>query len=98
FIGATGLGAGTLKDLALALFVGMAIGTFSSVVVATPFLVWLKEKEPRWAELKQRVESRRRSAVDAATDGETAAAASTTAARPSARQHKSGKSRAARRR
>ncbi|MDQ3343009.1 MAG: protein translocase subunit SecF, partial [Actinomycetota bacterium] len=98
FIGATVLGAGTLKDLALALFVGMAIGAFSSVVVATPFLVWLKEKEPRWAELKQRVESRRRSAVDAATAGQTAAVASTTAARPSARQQKSGKSRAARRR
>ena len=59
FIGATLLGAETLQDLALALFVGMAIGTYSSVVIATPFLVWLKEKEPKWAELKQRVESRR---------------------------------------
>jgi preprotein translocase subunit SecF len=98
FIGSTLLGAETLKDLALALLVGMAIGTFSSIVVATPFLVWLKEREPRWAELKQRVESRRRSAVDAATAGQTAAVASTTAARPSARQQKSGKSRAARRR
>ncbi|MDP9406266.1 MAG: protein translocase subunit SecF, partial [Actinomycetota bacterium] len=59
FIGANLLGADTLQDLALALFVGMAIGTYSSIVVATPFLVWLKEKEPRWAELKDRVEARR---------------------------------------
>jgi preprotein translocase subunit SecF len=59
FIGATLLGAETLKDLALALFIGMAIGTYSSVVIATPFLVWLKEKEPKWRELKERVESRR---------------------------------------
>ena len=62
FVGAQLLGAETLKDLALALFVGMAVGTYSSVVVATPFLVWLKEKEPRWAELKERVDSRRRAA------------------------------------
>jgi preprotein translocase subunit SecF len=60
FIGANLLGADTLKDLALALFVGMAIGSYSSIVVATPFLVWLKEKEPRYAELKQRVAARRR--------------------------------------
>lgn len=59
FIGATLLGAVTLKDLALALFVGMAIGTYSSVIVATPLLVWLKEREPKWRELKERVESRR---------------------------------------
>ncbi len=59
FVGAQLLGAETLKDLALALFIGMAVGTYSSVVIATPFLVWLKEKEPRWAELKERVSSRR---------------------------------------
>ena len=59
FIGARLLGAETLQDLALALFIGMAIGTYSSIVVATPFLVWLKEKEPKWRELKERVESRR---------------------------------------
>ncbi|MGH8908073.1 MAG: protein translocase subunit SecF [Egibacteraceae bacterium] len=60
FIGATLLGADTLRDLALALFVGMAVGSYSSITVATPFLVWLKEREPRYAELKQRVLSRRR--------------------------------------
>jgi preprotein translocase subunit SecF len=59
FIGATLLGADTLEDLALALFVGMAVGTYSSIVVATPVLVWLKEREPRYAELKEKVLARR---------------------------------------
>lgn len=59
FIGARLLGATTLQDLALALFVGMAIGTYSSIAVATPALVWLKEREPRYAELKRKIETRR---------------------------------------
>ena len=60
FVGSSLLGAETLQDLALALLIGMAVGTYSSIAVATPFMVWLKEKEPRWRELKERVESRRR--------------------------------------
>ena len=40
------LGSGALKDLALALFVGMAAGLYSSVFIATPMLVQLKELEP----------------------------------------------------
>ena len=59
FIGAGLLGATTLEDLALALFIGMAVGTYSSLVVATPLLCWLKEREPRWAELRHRLETRR---------------------------------------
>jgi len=46
FVGAFILGAGTLRDIALALFVGMLIGTFSSVFLATPFEVFLREREP----------------------------------------------------
>ncbi len=38
-VGAGLLGAGTLKDLALALFVGMAAGTYSSIFIATPVAV-----------------------------------------------------------
>ncbi|CAN5340420.1 protein translocase subunit SecF [soil metagenome] len=53
-IGANLLGAATLSDLALALFIGMGVGTYSSLIVAAPVLVWLKEKEPKYAELKQR--------------------------------------------
>ncbi|HSK90737.1 MAG TPA: protein translocase subunit SecF [Euzebyales bacterium] len=59
FIGAQLLGATTLEDLALALFIGMAVGTYSSLAVATPTLAWLKEREPRYAELRHRLETRR---------------------------------------
>ncbi|WP_084103623.1 protein translocase subunit SecF [Demequina sp. NBRC 110056] len=45
FIGSFVLGAGTLKDIALALFVGMAVGTFSSIFVATPLEVSLRGSE-----------------------------------------------------
>jgi preprotein translocase subunit SecF len=46
FIGAFLLGAGTLRDIALALFVGILVGTYSSVFLATPFLVWLRDRQP----------------------------------------------------
>ena len=46
FVGAVILGAGTLRDIALALFVGMLIGTFSSIFLATPFEVVLRQREP----------------------------------------------------
>jgi preprotein translocase subunit SecF len=65
FIGAQLLGADTLQDLALALFVGMAVGTYSSVFVATPLMVWLKEKETRYAELREKLEARRGKAATA---------------------------------
>ncbi len=58
FIGSTLLGAGTLKDLALALFVGMIVGTYSSICVATPMLVQLKEREPLYVKLRENVARR----------------------------------------
>lgn len=67
FIGTTLLGAGTLKDLSLALFVGMIVGTYSSLCVATPILVTLKEREPKWQALAQRVHAKQVSAAKAAT-------------------------------
>ena len=99
FVGANLLGADTLQDLALALFIGMAVGAYSSIVIATPFLVWLKEKEPRWAELKERVESRRGAAGREAPVGATAATAPTipSTPKPMPRQ-RSKQSRAKRRR
>ncbi|MGH3457923.1 protein translocase subunit SecF [Aeromicrobium sp.] len=45
-VGTAVLGTGPLKDLALALFVGMAAGTYSSICIATPLAVQLKEREP----------------------------------------------------
>jgi preprotein translocase subunit SecF len=46
YVGTVYLGSGSLKDLALALFVGMAAGAYSSIFIATPLLVQLKEREP----------------------------------------------------
>src|SRR5690606_10225635 len=45
FVGGFLLGAGTLRDIALALFVGMAVGAYSSVFLATPLEVELRERE-----------------------------------------------------
>jgi preprotein translocase subunit SecF len=50
------LGAETLKDLALALFVGVAAGAYSSIFIAPPLVAMWKEKEPRYAQLRARVE------------------------------------------
>jgi preprotein translocase subunit SecF len=47
FIGAFVLQAGTLKDISLALFVGMAVGAYSSIFVATPLEVTLRDREER---------------------------------------------------
>ncbi|MGN6131318.1 MAG: protein translocase subunit SecF [Nocardioidaceae bacterium] len=46
YVGTVTLGSGALKDLALALFVGMAAGAYSSIFIATPLAVQLKELEP----------------------------------------------------
>ncbi len=46
YVGVVTLGSGALKDLALALFVGMAAGAYSSIFIATPLAVQLKELEP----------------------------------------------------
>jgi preprotein translocase subunit SecF len=59
FVGALLLGAGTLKDLALALFVGLASGAYSSLFLATPLLADLKMREPRFQALETRVLERR---------------------------------------
>jgi preprotein translocase subunit SecF len=45
-IGAVLLGAGTLFDIALALFVGTIVGTYSSIFLASPLYVHLRENEP----------------------------------------------------
>jgi preprotein translocase subunit SecF len=37
-------GGGSLRDFALALFIGLLLGTYSSLFVAAPLLAWLKER------------------------------------------------------
>jgi preprotein translocase subunit SecF len=48
FIGAFVLGVGTLRDIALALFIGMIVGTYSSIFIASPVYVHLRENESRF--------------------------------------------------
>ncbi|HEY7564134.1 MAG TPA: protein translocase subunit SecF [Acidimicrobiia bacterium] len=48
FVGALFLGAATLEDFALALFVGIAASTYSSIFVAAPLLAAWKEREDEW--------------------------------------------------
>ncbi len=60
YVGAVQLGSGPLKDLALALFVGMAAGAYSSIFIATPMLAHMKSLEPDVQELEKRIKARRR--------------------------------------
>lgn len=94
FVGAGLLGAGTLKDLSLALFIGIAAGAYSSIFIATPLLCDLKEREPAMRALSRRVEQRRAGTVrtesgrasdrDAAEASGNAAGAGGTSAEPAA--------------
>ena len=59
FAGTVILGEGPLKDLALALFVGMISGAYSSIFIATPLLAQLKEREPEMKKHAARVAARR---------------------------------------
>lgn len=55
FIGSVVLGAGTLRDIALALFVGTIVGTYSSIFLAAPIYVHLRENEPALKAAKEKV-------------------------------------------
>lgn len=65
-VGAGLLGAGTLLDLAVALAVGMAVGTYSSLFIATPVLAQLKRRQPEVKALSARVLARRKQALEQA--------------------------------
>ena len=69
FVGALLLGAGTLLDLSLALFIGIAFGTYSSIFIATPLLVQLREKEPAIVKLEKKVLAKRAERAARATTG-----------------------------
>jgi preprotein translocase subunit SecF len=77
FAGAVILGEGPLKDLALALFVGMVSGAYSSIFIATPLLAQMKEREPDMKKLAARVRARR------AKEAQKERVAATTASSPS---------------
>src|SRR5262245_27825403 len=64
YVSAVQLGASSLKDLALALFVGMAAGTYSSIFIATPLLVHLKSNETEIVLAERRAKARERRQAD----------------------------------
>ncbi len=53
-VGFLALGAETLKEFALALFIGIAVGTYSSIFIAAPLLARWKETEPEWERQQRR--------------------------------------------
>jgi preprotein translocase subunit SecF len=71
FVGAGLLGAGTLKDLSLSLFIGLLVGTYSSLFIAPPILAQLREKEPAMQALAKRVEARGTASSATSTAGVT---------------------------
>ena len=64
YVGVVQLGSGSLKDLALALFVGMAAGAYSSIFIATPLLVQLKSGEKEVLQAEKRDAARSAKAAD----------------------------------
>ena len=58
FVGAYGMGATALRDFGLALMVGLTTGAYSSLYIASPVLALLKEREPRYATIRQRLQTR----------------------------------------
>ncbi len=69
FVGALLLGAGTLRDLALSLFVGIAVGAASSLFLATPLDVALREREPRIKAHTEAVLAKRAGSDEVLDDG-----------------------------
>ena len=57
-VGSWMLGATTLEDFGLALLIGLLTGAYSSIYIASPILAMLKEREPRYASIRQRLEQR----------------------------------------
>jgi preprotein translocase subunit SecF len=75
FVGAGILGVGTIKDLALILFVGLASGAYSSLFLATPIVVDLTERAPEYRALTKRVAAKRSTEARRASEDRELAAA-----------------------
>jgi len=62
YVSSVQLGTSTLKDIALALAIGMAAGTYSSIFIATPLLVHLKSGEKEVVDAERRARARMKQA------------------------------------
>jgi preprotein translocase subunit SecF len=65
-VGRFGLGAVGLQDFALALFIGLLTGAYSSIFVATPIVARLKEREPKYRQIRERIVVQRSRSASAA--------------------------------
>ena len=57
-VGSFILGATSLQDFGLALVIGLTSGAYSSIFIASPLLALMKEREPRYVTIRQRLETR----------------------------------------
>jgi preprotein translocase subunit SecF len=87
-VGSYIFGALALRDFALALFVGLLTGAYSSIFVATPILAFWKEQEPRYKAMRERAVAQQARAAAAAPVP--AAAAASSASTPAATLAESG--------
>lgn len=55
FIGAIVFGAGTLRDISLAIFIGMLVGTFSTIFIASPLYAQLRQGEAKFRTAEAKV-------------------------------------------
>ncbi|HEY5250971.1 MAG TPA: protein translocase subunit SecF [Acidimicrobiales bacterium] len=94
-IGAQILGATTLQYFGLALVIGLTSGAYSSIFIASPILSAMKEREPRYVNIRQKLANRadrtglltpRAAAVATATAPSTARAAGRSGKAPAKRQ------------
>lgn len=63
-VGSWMLGATTLEEFAIALTVGQIVGAYSTIYVAVPVLLWMKEREPHNREVRERLGGHRDEVVD----------------------------------
>ena len=62
-VGSWMMGAAVLEEFAVALLIGLFSGAYSSIFIASPVLAWLKEREPRYRDIKRRIDARGGDAV-----------------------------------
>lgn len=63
FIGAVFLGAGTLRDISLALFIGVLVGTYSTIFLAAPIYSHLRTSEEAIKKQTKKIEATRRASA-----------------------------------
>jgi preprotein translocase subunit SecF len=92
-LGAFVLGATTLQEFGLALFLGLLSGAYSSIFIATPMLALLKEREPRYTELRERLANQASGTEVAGSEPKVAVEAAAVTSSVTPRPRKAGRKR-----